>query len=140
MLLHSIRKYYDEKYDLNCAETILYAANEEYSMNLNRQTLKSISAFGGGMGVESVCGAISGSLSVLGIMFVNEKAHESDKIKRLSSEFINRFRFQLEKIDCRDLKCTYNNKATRCLKILETAGTILSEIIERERYAGDNCE
>ena len=34
MLVDTVKKYYDKEYDLNCAETIIYAANEEYGLNL----------------------------------------------------------------------------------------------------------
>jgi len=55
MLLEVVKKYYGEKYDLNCSETILYAANEEYGLNLSKETFKTMAAFGGGMAIEATC-------------------------------------------------------------------------------------
>ncbi len=91
MLLDVVKKYYGEEYDLNCAETMLYAANEEYGLNLSKETFKTMAAFGGGMGVESTCGVITGAISVLGILFTKERAHESDYVKTLTQEFIENF-------------------------------------------------
>lgn len=44
MLLETIMKYYDKKYDLNCAECILVAANEEYDLNISKQTLMTMAS------------------------------------------------------------------------------------------------
>ena len=38
MLKETAKKYWSEEYDLNCAECIMYAANEEY-INIKRCTL-----------------------------------------------------------------------------------------------------
>ena len=34
MLLETTMKYYDKKYDLNCAECMFTAANEEYDLDI----------------------------------------------------------------------------------------------------------
>lgn len=133
MLIDKIKKYYSEEYDLNCAETIIYAANEEYKLNLDKITLKTMAAFGGGMGVESVCGAITGSLAVLGIAFTKERAHESEKIKELSQEFFKKFEDKLGTKGCKDLKEKYRNDEIRCGIIIDTAAEILDEIVRREK-------
>lgn len=129
MLMDKVRKYYAPEYDLNCAETILYAANEEYDMNLTIQTLKSASAFGGGMGVEGVCGAVSGALIVIGILYTNEKAHESEKVKELSKEFINTFEMEMGTSNCKELKEKYRNDQVRCYTIVKKAAQILDGIV-----------
>ncbi|SKA92497.1 C_GCAxxG_C_C family probable redox protein [Caloramator quimbayensis] len=132
MLINTARKFYSSEYDLNCAETILYAANEEYKMNLDKTVLKTMAAFGGGMAVEGVCGAISGAIAVLGILFTKERAHESDKIKNLTKEFIEKFTNRLGTENCAILKQRYRNDDIRCIKMIETAAEILDEIVIRE--------
>lgn len=133
MLLDKVKKYYDKEYDLNCAETIAYAANEEYNLNLDRNTLKTMAAFGGGMGIESTCGAATGALAILGIIFTKERAHESDKIKLLSQEFFQRFEQKLETSNCKLLKETYRNDEVRCNEILYAAAEVLDDIVIREK-------
>ena len=50
--------------------------NVAYKLGLDKEALKLASAFGGGMGIEDKCGALTGALMVLGKLFVKEKAHE----------------------------------------------------------------
>ncbi|NMM65442.1 hypothetical protein HBE96_22965 [Clostridium sp. P21] len=133
MLKNTARKYYSEKYNLNCAETIIYAANEEYHMKLDKKTLKTMAAFGGGMGIESICGVITGSLAVLGILFTKKSAHESDKIKELSQEFFQKFEDKLGTNECESLKERYRNDEIRCSIMVDTAADILEQIVKREK-------
>lgn len=132
MLLEKVRKYYSDKYDLNCAENLIYAANEEYRLNLSRETLKTMAAFGGGMAVESVCGAATGALAVLGIIFTQQRAHESTIVKELAKEFMESFEAQLGTKNCKELKDKYRNDDVRCSKMIEAAAVILDEIVLRE--------
>lgn len=134
MLIDKIRKYYNKEiYDLNCAETILYGANEEYKMNLSKETLKSVAAFGGGMAIESTCGCITGALAVLGILFIKERAHESEIIKNITIQFINEFELRLKTTNCKDLKEKYKTENLRCSIIIDCTAEILDEIVQKER-------
>jgi C_GCAxxG_C_C family probable redox protein len=134
MLLDTVMKYYDKSYDLNCAETMLYAANEEYGLGLGKKALKTMAAFGGGMGVEEACGAMTGALAVLGILFVEDRAHESDRIKTLSKEFIESLRKKLSTDNCKKLKDLYRNDDIRCSPIMEVAAKVLDEMVNREGF------
>jgi C_GCAxxG_C_C family probable redox protein len=132
MLLDAAKKYYDKSYDLNCAETILYAANETYGLNLDKKALKTMAAFGGGMAIEETCGALTGALAVLGILFVKDKAHESDRIKELAQDFFEKFRSKLSSDNCKKLKELYRNDEERCSHIVFAAAEILNEMIEEQ--------
>ena len=133
MLADAVKKYYDKSYDLNCAETILYAANEAYGLNLDKKALKTMAAFGGGMAIEETCGALTGALAVLGILYVEDRAHESDKIKELTKEFFQKFKDKLSTDNCKKLKELYRNDEIRCSRIVSAAAEVLSEIVDRER-------
>jgi C_GCAxxG_C_C family probable redox protein len=132
MLMDKINKYYTKRYDFNCAEVMMYAANNEYKMKLKRDTFKTMASFGGGMGIESVCGAITGSLAVIGILFTKEKAHEGDRVKKLCQEFFQKFEAKLGTINCVSLKAKYQKEDVGCRVMLETAAEILDEIVKRE--------
>ncbi|SHI59032.1 C-GCAxxG-C-C family (seleno)protein [Lutispora thermophila] len=132
MLLDAVKKYYNKDYDLNCAEAILYAANETYKLNLDKNALKTMAAFGGGMAIEETCGALTGALAVLGILFVKDKAHESDRIKELAKEFFKRFQSKLSTDNCKKLKELYRNDEERCSYIVFNAAEILNEMILEE--------
>ena len=132
MLMDKINKYYTKEYDYNCAEVLIYAASEEYNMYLKSETLKTMSSFGGGMAIESVCGAITGSLAVIGILFTKEKAHEGDRVKKLCKELFQKFNAKLGTINCVELKAKYKRDDTGCRVMIETASEILDEIVTRE--------
>ena len=132
MLLEKIEKYYGKSYDLNCAETILYAASEEYSLNLSKETFKTMAGFGGGMAVEKVCGALTGAIAVLGVMYTKERSHEDTKMKILTQEMYNRFVEKLGTENCGKLKLNYRTEETRCSSMVNIAGGILEDIVNRE--------
>ncbi len=132
MLKETAKKYYSSKYNLNCAEAVLYAANEAYELNLEKNALKTMAAFGGGMGIEEACGAMTGGLAALGVIFVNDKAHEGDKIKILAKEFIEKFIQRLGTDNCKALKDLHRNDISKCETIVLTSAEVLDEIIKRE--------
>ncbi len=132
MLMDKINKYYTKEYDFNCAEVMIYSASDEYNMNLKRETFKTMASFGGGMGIESVCGAITGSLAVIGILFTKERAHEGDRVKNLCREFFEKFKEKLGTDNCAELKAKYRKEDIGCRIMIENAAKILDEIVTRE--------
>lgn len=137
MLVETMKKYYDKKYDLNCAECMLTAANDEYDLGLPKVAIKSMSGFGGGMGIGSVCGAITGGIAALGIMFTEDRGHASPQVKEMTVEFINEFNKSLGSLDCLPLKeMHYENPEHRCIKMMEIAAIALDKIVveKKEKY------
>lgn len=132
MLIKKIEKYYSKEHDLNCAETILYAANEEYNLGLDKTALKIAAGFGGGMGIDSVCGALTGGIMVLSVLFIKDRAHESDRVKNLAKELFKRYKEKMGDIDCLPLKEKHHNDKIKCLNVIKEAGIILDDIIKRE--------
>jgi len=132
MLTEKIEKYYSKEFDLNCAEAMVYSANEEYGLNLDKKALKMASGFGGGMGIESLCGALTGGIMVLGVLFTKEKAHESERVKTLEKEFLSRYKDKMGDILCKPLKEKHHNDEVRCLNVIKEAGVILDDIVKRE--------
>ena len=117
---------------MNCAEKILYGANWAYNMKLPGEALKLAAGFGGGMGVESSCGVITGGVMVLSSLYVSRNGHESGRIKALEKEFIETFTKEMGTIDCSDLKAKYRNDEIKCNLVIFKAGEILDRIVERE--------
>ena len=76
MLLKLLQDGFGSAMDLNCAEKILYGANWAYNMKLPAEALKLAAGFGGGMGIESSCGVITGGVMVLSSLY--EKNHGPD--------------------------------------------------------------
>ena len=133
MLKETVKKYRTEEYDLNCAESIIYAANEEYNLNLSQQTLKVMAGFGGGMSIGDVCGVVTGAIGVIGIIFTEVSGHKSPIVKEMTKEFIKRFKEKLGYIKCVDLKKEYIN-VKRCTLMIEMGAEILDDIILKEKH------
>lgn len=133
MLKEVAKKYWAEEYDLNCAECIVYAANEEYDLNLPEEALKAVSGFGGGMATGDVCGVITGAIAVIGIMFTEVSGHKSPKVRAMTREFIKNFKERMEFIKCVDLNRKYTDRVGRkCSLMIETGADILEDIIKKE--------
>ena len=119
--------------DFNCAEKILYGANEAYGLGLDKKALKMAAGFGGGMAVGSVCGALTGSIMVLGNLFVVDKAHESTRSKDLVKELLANYEKEMGSINCEPLKEKYRTEKEKCFYVILKAAETLDAIVERER-------
>ena len=134
MLADLIRQGFgEEKIDLNWAEKILYGANKTYNLNLTKNALKMSAGFGGGMGIEKTCGALISGVMVLSIMNVNDRAHESDRIKELTREFLESYRDKMGGIDCDFLKENYRTEKEKCFHVILKAAEILDTMVTREK-------
>ena len=85
MLKHETARYYRENTNINCAEAMLQAINEKYQLGLDKKALATMSTFGGGMGVGSVCGALTGGLAAVGTMANEVSMDKADK-SRIAAE------------------------------------------------------
>jgi len=131
MLTDKVMKYYSEENDLNCAESMIYGANDEYDLKLSEDALKTMSAFGGGMAVESVCGALTGAVAALGIMFTGDKSVEKDRRKEIIENFYKSFEEKLGTDNCEELKEKYKDEVEGCLKVVELSAEVLEEIVDK---------
>ena len=129
MLVDRVIKYYDKEYDLNCAECMLVAANEEYDLNISKQTLMTMASFGGGMAIGSTCGAATGAIATLGIMFTDDRGHNSPHVREMTGKFLSEFNSRMETLDCIPLKEKYYDPEKRCLKMMKVSAEVLEEII-----------
>lgn len=121
----------------SCSEKMLRGANEAYLLGLDEKALRLASGFGRGMGLELVCGALTGGVMVLSELFVKERAHESERIKRLTSEFLERYSDEMGDIDCKPLRAAYHDDIAKCREVILKAAFVLDEIVEREMKETD---
>ncbi|HBF37914.1 MAG TPA: hypothetical protein DDW50_11390 [Firmicutes bacterium] len=133
MLYELLKNGYGKDRDFNCAEKVLYGANEAYQLGLNHDVLKLASGFGGGMAIEGTCGALTASIMVLGRLFVKDTAHESSRIKDLTKELFDEYQKAMGDINCAPLKAKYRTEAIGCRDVIFKAAEILDEIVVRER-------
>ncbi|NTU42949.1 MAG: C_GCAxxG_C_C family protein [Nitrospirales bacterium] len=132
-----IKDGFGDAIKLNCAEKILHAANEVYSLGLDKEALKLSRGLGGGMGIESVCGALSASVLVMGKLFADVPALDTTKpdntrVKELAREFFAAFQTEMGDIHCKPLKDKYFTKELKCKTIIVKAAELLDGIVRKE--------
>jgi len=128
MLKELINNGFGNELDLNCAEKIFYGGNQAYGLNLDADVLKAAAGFGGGMGIESVCGALTGGVMVLGKIFVESVAHQSN-IKEITTEFLEAFEKEMGSMNCAALKKEYRTEELKCHHVIVKAAEVLDKII-----------
>lgn len=132
MLKKMIEKGFGKDKNLNCAEKILYGANEAYHLGLDTASLRMAAGFGGGMAVERTCGALAAAVMVLSKLFVEDTAHKSSKIKALTKELFEDYEKAMGNIDCKGLKKDHRSLFSGCDKVIIKAAEILDKIVARE--------
>jgi C_GCAxxG_C_C family probable redox protein len=129
MLVDRARRYYLLE-DMNCAESLIFAANDEYDLGLDETGLKTMAGFGGGMGVETTCGALSGAIAAISVRFTETKAHEDPEVREICKTFLENFLENRGSIICGPLKEMYRNERFRCMPVVEMAATELEKIMK----------
>ena len=120
--------------DLNCAETVLYSANETYGWNLPHDSLLLSAGFGGGVGgQELLCGALSGGVMALGKLFVKDRGHESDLGKKIIQEYFELFEKEMGAIDCAPLKETHRSETEGCRSVILASARCLDQVVEKHQ-------
>lgn len=131
-IAEKIKNDYMKKNGLNCAETILRAANEELGLGLDKNALLLAAGFGGGMAVGNVCGALTGAIMVLSRLYVKERAHESTRIKEIEKKFIADFEKEFGTLLCTPIKDKYFKPDVHCKSVVTIAAEILENLLKSD--------
>ncbi|MFW6235082.1 MAG: C-GCAxxG-C-C family (seleno)protein [Spirochaetota bacterium] len=115
--------------DYNCAEAMLHAANEAYSIGLSEKAMGAASAFGGGMGCGGACGALTGSLMALGVMRSGGKQHQDPHFGALRDEVVQKFTERFGSTECSCVKANHRDAVRGCSPVTEGAAEILEEVL-----------
>ena len=116
------RDYHDR--GCNCAQSILAAFHEEMGLT-EAQCL----ALAGGLGGGMLCGAISGGILVLGMLFPSDKR----RMTQITQEYIRRFRERFVDRDCTDLlrrKELAGTQMVRQLGVTDHCGVLIVSAVE----------
>jgi C_GCAxxG_C_C family probable redox protein len=125
------------KNDYNCAETMLHAANEAYDLGLSEEAMRAASAFGGGMGREDACGAMTGALMALGCMRSRDWAHKDERLGELRDEFVRKFESRFGSLDCAAIKQTHRSETRGCQAVVEIAASLVEDVLVGEAPTGE---
>lgn len=127
-----IRKYRDkERYNLNCAESIVYAANEHYQLGLTDTALKMVAGFGGGLYEKHLCGIVSGAVAVLGVMFKDKMLDGDNLLEIAVNEFKKNFRTTFDEIECQYLVDYHRSEESGCNDMIFESASILANVIDK---------
>lgn len=118
--------------DLNCAESVFWAANMDLGLGLDPKIRTLASGFGGGMNVGHACGALTGAIMVLGFLYVKDKAHEGERIKEITQRFIARFEEEYGTIMCEPIKEAHRVPVYNCKNVILKSAQILEEILQSD--------
>lgn len=88
--------------------------------------------FGGGMGIEKVCGVLTAGVMVLSALTVQERARESDRIKELARELFGAYCQDMGGMDCDFLKENYRTEEEKCFRVILKGAEILDGMVARE--------
>lgn len=130
MLKTLIEQGFGNLEDYNCAEKILYGANEAYGLGLSHEVLKMSSGFGGGMMTENTCGAVAASIMVLGLKVTETVAHQSDTLKPIVQSFISEYEREMQHIVCAPLKLSHRTETEGCTSVIVKAAEVLDHVMQ----------
>jgi C_GCAxxG_C_C family probable redox protein len=82
----------------NCSQAVFSTYSEDFGVP-SEQAVKIASGFGGGMHIDSTCGAVTGALMVLGLKFAKGKDKPYDK----TLKFVETFCRKNKSTDCQAL-------------------------------------
>lgn len=125
------------KNGLNCSESIVHTFNEMLDNPLSSEALKMATGFGGGLGhAGCMCGALTGSVMVLGLLKGRVDPGQSrDPAYNLAHDFHDRFVKEYEFTCCRALNLhefDTTEHLRRCLKLTGGTAKLLMEFIHEK--------
>ena len=128
-LIERAAYYYTEE-GKNCAVAMLLAGNDVYGLGLSAEDAKLVVGFVGGMGCGSTCGALSGSIAVLGKLFAGR-----ENFRQLCGGFVKVFQEGLayDSTDCVVLMPKYKTDAKRCEAVVVKAAELLDTYIAQNK-------
>ena len=139
-------EYYSRNY--NCTQGVFTTYAIEHGLD-EKLALKLATNFGGGARKGEMCGAVSGALMVLGLLYGHSESEDPDTKARayaMSEEYMNRFIRRNGSVVCRELlgydlskpeeKAVILEKdlfRTFCPDMIRSAVEILDEFIEEHK-------
>lgn len=121
----------------NCSEAIFLAFHELLNLPVDRETVKMLTGFGGGLGhAGCMCGALVSSAAVLNILFGRtDNKGDRKQAYAITSEFHDRFLDKFGATCCRALNQAPFDTPEHlrcCLKITGNTGKLLMEYLQEK--------
>ena len=116
-------------YHINCAESLLMAANEEYKLGLDERFIKAICPFGGGIQSEKTCGALLGAVAALGVMYTEERPTSNEKMKEMTKKLVEEFEKEFGSLDCATIKAHHRSETEGCNPVRIRAAEVFERVM-----------
>ena len=133
-MIDIIKKYRSEEYDLSCSESMIYAFNEKYNLNLTDEAFRMMAPFSGGMYEGEACGILTGALSVLGVLYTNNVSHDSELLHEIVIEFKTKFKEQFGSKECDVLKEYKRTEESGCTDFIVEGALLLDKVIQKHGF------
>lgn len=119
----------------NCAETVLTILRNRGSIRVDREAVRMMTGFGGGVGKGRVCGAIVGSVAALGSLYGRISPSDSnEETKAKVARFTDCFLGKCPSLDCEALLSGVTKDTEeqhmRCVGIIEDAVRAFARVID----------
>ena len=120
----------------NCAQVVACAFSEDY--DIGRDTMLKVSeAFGGGMAMQSVCGAVSAMMMLSGLERADgnvEKPSTKGKTYKLAKRFQQEFKDKNGSLICKELKSKETpNGVVECNTCILSAVEMYHKFLSEEK-------
>ncbi len=130
-----LEKYYKNT-NYNCAEAVFSAAAEAWGIEADKskELVKAMAGFGGGMGCQNVCGAVTGGVAALSCKMVHgDGGHTSPELMDKVREYIAAVQETFGSELCSQLKPKYFTEEERCYHTICEIAAVLDKIYQGEK-------
>ena len=129
--------------NFNCCEKICKGANRVYNLGLDENAEHITAAFGGGMGIETVCGAVTGSLMAISLKCCDSIEKNTNLKQEYAIPFLKKVEAEMGSIYCHDLKPQYFGEDPTCYcdgAIMGVAKILDETMMEIEKKQKETAE
>ncbi|HHX36918.1 MAG TPA: hypothetical protein GX717_02940 [Clostridiaceae bacterium] len=122
-----VEQYYKSGY--NCAESALRAANDAWKLDLSDTGFDLMIGFGRGLTVESICGAVAGSVAAISRYYSVYSDRDNPLLNETVWNFIKTVEARYGSADCSVLRAKLWNESDHCYLTVRYVVDILDEIM-----------
>ncbi|MGM0432184.1 MAG: C-GCAxxG-C-C family protein [Spirochaetota bacterium] len=120
--------YWYTEEDMNCAESLLHGCADYYHLSIQPADMRVAAGFGSGMQIKSVCGALTGAIMAAGLLFIRDRAHETELLSHLVPHLLDTFEQRYGTISCAILREKYHTEEEGCLETVRLSAEVVEEV------------
>ena len=117
----------------SCSESVVLAAIDKGYVA--KELLSAATPFSGGMGVKCLCGAVAGSMLVIGAMYGKNDERDGMQARTLAKQFNEKFSQKYKVNCCKVLSAGFQDfhspeRRQHCCSMVEDSCIILEELLK----------